>query len=159
MKRRACVCDGQPPFKVAKCRSCYEKDLRARNPEFAERQRENQRGWMARADNAERARTKRAELQKSAGSRAHRQYRITREEYDAYLSQPCGICGAPSKHLDHDHSCCSVGKGCPKCIRGGLCHRCNLGVGYLEGWFAENRDAALAWIAVDFITAMQNTRP
>lgn len=30
------------------CRSCYEKNLRDRNPEFAERQRENSRQWHRR---------------------------------------------------------------------------------------------------------------
>lgn len=33
------------------CRSCYEKDLRERNPEFAERQRENCRQWHGREEN------------------------------------------------------------------------------------------------------------
>lgn len=147
MKRRACVCDGEPPYSRPKCRSCYEKNLRDTNPEYAERQRQNQRNWLAVSENAERTRVRNAERQKTSGSRAHRKYGITREEYVALLAQPCGICGAPSKHLDHDHDCCDIHKGCPKCIRGALCHRCNLGVGYLEGWFAENRSAALAWIS------------
>lgn len=34
--------------------------------------------------------------------------------------------------IDHDHSCCSGDKGCPKCIRGLLCHRCNTLLGSYE---------------------------
>lgn len=36
-------------------------------------------------------------------------------------------------HLDHDHSCCPVGKWwmC-KCARGVLCRRCNLVLGHIE---------------------------
>lgn len=105
---------------------------------------------MTRGDNAQRTRAQSALRQKGKGSRAHRTYKLTREEYEAYLVQPCGICGKPSKHLDHDHACCPSRSGCRNCIRGGLCHRCNLGVGYLEGWYAENRDAAEHWIAARF---------
>lgn len=32
--------------------------------------------------------------------------------------------------IDHDHACCSGDYGCPRCIRGILCTRCNQGVGY-----------------------------
>ena len=35
------------------CRSCYEKDLRDRNPDFAERQRENHRQWKRRNQDGE----------------------------------------------------------------------------------------------------------
>ncbi|ALF00603.1 endonuclease VII [Mycobacterium phage Bricole] len=82
-----------------------------------------------------------ARYRRKYGSRAHREYGITREEYDAYMAKPCGICGEPSKHLDHNHT---TGE-----IRGGLCHRCNLGLGYYEGWFLEHRHAALKWIGAE----------
>jgi len=51
-------------------------------------------------------------------------YGITPEEYVGYLAEPCGICGADSEHLDHDHD---TGK-----VRGGLCARCNKAIGFME---------------------------
>lgn len=129
------------------CRSCYEKDLRRRNPEYAERQRKNSRAWASIPENKQRKRDMdreyRARLPR--GSKAHKAYGITREEYESLMSQPCGICGGEASHLDHDHRHCPRGKGCRDCIRGALCHRCNLGMGYYEGWFLANKEKALAW--------------
>lgn len=34
--------------------------------------------------------------------------------------------------IDHDHRCCQGRVSCGKCIRGLLCRRCNVFVGYLE---------------------------
>lgn len=44
----------------------------------------------------------------------------------------CKICKEKTIKLciDHDHNCCP--KGCHKCIRSLLCHRCNGLVGYVE---------------------------
>jgi len=48
----------------------------------------------------------------------------------------CAICGLEDEKglcLDHDHSCCGLGKTpCEKCIRGALCHGCNMRLGQLE---------------------------
>lgn len=47
----------------------------------------------------------------------------------------CAICGTPPNgrrlHVDHDHSHCPDGKGCPACVRGLLCSPCNTGIGML----------------------------
>ena len=125
-------------YAKGQCRSCYEKDLRRRNPEYAERQRQNNLRWKSVPENLIRKQQMDLDRQKLGGSRAHRAHRISKKEYDEHLSRPCGICGKPSTRLDHNHT---TGK-----IRGGLCHRCNLGLGYYEGWFVENREAILVWI-------------
>lgn len=46
----------------------------------------------------------------------------------------CAICGSPfddvtAPHIDHDHTCCPQNSACPMCIRGLLCHHCNMGLG------------------------------
>ena len=51
-------------------------------------------------------------------------YKITKEEYDSIMSEPCAICGKKSEHLDHCHS---TGN-----ILGGLCSNCNRGLGHFQ---------------------------
>lgn len=63
---------------------------------------------------------------READKRGHasRYHGIHYWEYQAYLTQPCWGCGAPSTHLDHNHD---TGK-----IRGGMCQRCNNGMGFFN---------------------------
>jgi Recombination endonuclease VII len=35
-------------------------------------------------------------------------------------------------HLDHDHSCCPLGKSCAVCRRGLACRRCNVLIGWVD---------------------------
>lgn len=73
--------------------------------------------------------------------RALRAYNLTVEQYDAMLAEQggrCAICrssdpGPKSWHVDHDHDCCPAGGSCGKCVRGLLCHSCNLLLGHAEG--------------------------
>jgi hypothetical protein len=47
----------------------------------------------------------------------------------------CSICGQFDEKglcLDHDHRCCPLGGGCEGCVRGALCHGCNMRLGQLE---------------------------
>ena len=71
----------------------------------------------------------------------------------------CEICGAdltvraldskkrlrPVHAVDHDHGCCPGGLSCGKCIRGILCRKCNVAIGYL------NDDPTLARAAADYL--------
>lgn len=68
-----------------------------------------------------------------------------------YDSQPqqCGICGTKNPggkgrwHIDHDHKCCE--EGCSKCVRGLLCHSCNVGLGNFKD-SPTLLTAAIAWL-------------
>lgn len=71
----------------------------------------------------------------------------------------CAICGTdltvfaldhkrrlrPIHAVDHDHSCCPGGTSCGRCVRGILCRKCNVAIGYL------NDDPALAKAVSDYL--------
>lgn len=128
------------------CRRCYERRLRERNPDFAERQRRNSREWRARNLNRvrEHEQSRRSDPQKRArDARTKRlaRYRtlgITEAQAAAALAAGCVICGAKRHlHLDHDHK---TGR-----FRGVLCSKHNNGLGFL-GDDIEGLEAALAYL-------------
>lgn len=72
-------------------------------------------------------------------SKRYHKYGITPEEFAALLSHQdnhCALCPATYEkdkwHLDHDHRCCPSRRACNKCIRGILCAKCNMALGFLE---------------------------
>jgi hypothetical protein len=61
------------------------------------------------------------------------------EDYLALRAKAkCDACGTtdPGHKLgfmiDHDHLCCPGNKGCPNCVRGLLCHGCNVALGAIK---------------------------
>jgi hypothetical protein len=78
--------------------------------------------------------------------KSNRKYRIssyglTQELFDSLLEaqgNACGMCHESFKdgqliHVDHDHSCCRrKGRSCGACVRGLLCHVCNIALGHIE---------------------------
>lgn len=70
---------------------------------------------------------------------------LTQDRFDRLLEaqgNACGMCRLPFVKgqricIDHDHACCPVVPGskprcCGKCVRGLLCFRCNVALGYVE---------------------------
>ena len=51
-------------------------------------------------------------------------YNLSPEEAKALLASPCDICGDTATVIDHDHE---TGK-----VRGGLCAKCNSGLGFFD---------------------------
>lgn len=87
------------------------------------------------------------------GNKLKSLYGITLEQYELLLrlqEGSCAICNTPpepGKNLvvDHDHACCPGGRSCGRCLRGLLCHSCNLSIGTM-------RDSTLLMLsAIDYI--------
>lgn len=90
-------------------------------------------------------------------------YGLTREQYDAMHRAQGGLCACceqPERTLnkrgeikmlavDHDHSCCPGKKSCGECVRGLLCHSCNVGMGI----FGDSPDLLMK--AAKYLTARQ----
>jgi len=121
------------------CRSCYEKMLRLKNPEYAERQRANCRDWTNRNSKKKSDSDKkwRSELspkrKKELAERARaleKNYDMSMDEYQYLIDLQSGICAICHTHssralqVDHNHS--------DGTIRGLLCGNCNKALGLVH---------------------------
>jgi hypothetical protein len=68
-------------------------------------------------------------------------YKLSQDDWNAIFESQGGVCAIcknpPDENkrqysVDHDHNCCPGAKSCGKCVRGILCHRCNIGLGMLQ---------------------------
>ena len=133
-KEKICTyCDKEKPVHSrGYCRNCYDKQLKASNPEYAKRQNENMRAW--RQANPDKVKQRDKERWQDPAYKEKERirkwtsvltgYGLTQETYDDLVSKGCQLCGAPTAakfHLDHCHT---TGK-----FRGLLCSKCNNGLG------------------------------
>jgi hypothetical protein len=91
----------------------------------------------------------------STAPRTRRRHGLGREGVDALLAEQrgsCAICGVPYADepgrrlaMDHDHRHHPGKVGCPVCVRGMLCHKCN---NILR---LANDDAAILMAAVAYL--------
>lgn len=91
---------------------------------------------------------------------------ITLRQYEEMLyaqGNKCAICGATESYkgstivrfsIDHDRSCCPSLKSCGRCVRGLLCHHCNVGIGHLRDDI-DLLEAAVAYLTHHRETAIQ----
>lgn len=69
---------------------------------------------------------------------ALKRYGLTVEDYERLLKEQHGRCASCGDELvgrarvDHDHSCCPGTRSCGLCVRGLLCHHCNVAAGLLH---------------------------
>lgn len=142
-------CGSSELYSKGRCRPCYDKNHRATNLEYAERQKKNSRDWGKRFPEKKKSAWKRkwAKLRSDplkwkaySKRRAAQQYGLTVEEYQALVSQPCGLCGTTDRERYADH-CHTTGK-----VRGALCHGCNLGMGFLDKRGLPWAKAAVKWM-------------
>lgn len=121
------------------CRAEWLRDWRAKNPHKQreynkrtyERHGESRRAYA----NAQYAADPRQGARQYLAWRIRRDFGLTLDEYDAIVSQPCGLCGSTEQSvLDHDHLTHKV--------RGPLCQTCNKAIGMLGDDPARLRAAA-----------------
>lgn len=94
------------------------------------------------ASRARRRQRKRENEPYDRGTRVQYLYGISPEKYAGLLAAQdgrCAICRDADPggrwntwHVDHDHGHCSGKRACETCVRGILCNRCNLALGYLR---------------------------
>jgi DNA-binding transcriptional MerR regulator len=122
------TCHPERPYKASGlCNACY-RAARSEIPEVKTRTKESRKRYLAKPEKLElrKSQTKLWQLMR---------YGITLAQYDEKVSKGCEICsthdwGHHGPCIDHDHSCCNIKLGCPKCFRGVLCSKCNSMLGH-----------------------------
>jgi hypothetical protein len=77
------------------------------------------REWYARDIDNQRERCR-----ETAARKVREKFGITEEAHKAMMAHGCEICHSASRVIDHCHA---TGK-----MRGGLCHKCNMGIGLFD---------------------------
>jgi len=153
--KRAASPDGLQPL-CKSCKSNRDKAYIEADPERREKRKQRSKKWQK--DNPEQykeglAKWKEANpdhkkyLDKKYTLWSH--YRLTIEDYVNMLNEQGGVCKickeARRLSVDHDHSCCPDKLCCGKCVRGLVCQRCNMMLGFIEN-YPDVHAAALEYI-------------
>ena len=166
---KPCKDCGEPRFRNhARCEECHngrraerQRERYAADPEYRDNFRQSQKAWLAehpefrKRRNVEGVRWKREKYASDPAYRARvlaqaaaRRYGLTLEGYLEMLDGGCKVCGARADlHIDHDHKCCPGKKSCGKCVRGVLCHNCNIALGHMK------EDPRIAAALVNYLLA------
>jgi hypothetical protein len=129
-----------------KCGACYDKELKARNPGYAQRQRENTAKWVE--ANPEKAAALQAKHAPIKNKKRKALQKLAREAQLALQDGRCALCGcdkARAWHWDHDHA--------TGVMRGVLCSKCNNGLGF----FNDNPD--FLWKAAAYVASYESLSP
>lgn len=85
-------------------------------------------------------------------------FKMTLKDFDNIFAQQdyrCAVCKTDVSlgkgwHVDHDHNCCFGNKPtCGQCIRGIVCHHCNVGMGMFK------ESVEILKLAQEYLTANQ----
>lgn len=117
------------------CVDCWRAYHRERyrqiqaDPEKKAKMRKAQTEWARKA--------RRAKPEQHNGYSRKYRFGIDQAAYEALLESQQGLCAnpgcnEPARDVDHDHACCSGKRACGKCIRGILCHPCNVALGHVR---------------------------
>jgi hypothetical protein len=134
------LCGKWMPRKKTTCARTFRHGGDCKTAELMERQRAYRRSHPHRQA---------SESHKKSNRKARiANYGLTLEDFDRLLKAQqyaCGMCHLPFKegqriHVDHDHACCKDKcRSCGKCVRGLLCHVCNIALGHIERRYALSR--------------------
>lgn len=142
--------NGRSRFHDKKCRSAYQAELRARRFAQSDSRRCHRCGqtkassqFTPRANRCKACNAEYHRARKEADPGLRRRFLLARYGLDeARFAQmldgqegKCAICRSPDPaghgqwHIDHDRACCPRQGSCGRCVRGILCHYCNLMIG------------------------------
>lgn len=134
---RPTKCGHEGYYSLDMCRSCYEKKLKENNKEYAIRQKENCKKWTESHTEEKREYDKKYRegitTEQKRETTLKSRYGITQIEYkelSAKQNHKCALCEISQEELDyllvidHDHL--------TRKIRGLLCRRCNLWIGFFD---------------------------
>jgi hypothetical protein len=104
-------------------RNLYLKKWRKDNPEKTKAKRKRH-YWKYRSREIGKARAwYKANRERALMTWKMKRYRLTERQVLRLLKSPCEICGGTATKIDHDHQ--------TGLVRGGLCTKCNSGIGML----------------------------